>query len=452
MRRVSLQKLLRFFLCLSLAVIGSCEEEIKWTANDDAKNAPLPLSLRQRQQLLQLDQTIRSSPDPNGTLQQVAQQNGMSPQDLVNMLEKNARDLAQDPSLLQPTTVVSVISKALVTIGLVISQSAKKNPRSFALSVTLLLLIVYATIMIPRTGIHITKGTALFPPSQNYLQKLADSPTMERRPLSITHKNTKWDDLKLGNDGVEAHKLPHSSELKQAVSAQFTLAPEDFIDVDPEDEKDMDLMGEVLDLLFQSAAYVVTERQWTEFAPTNRPLKSACSGGKQGLLLVPGLGFMGRCGIVHYQITQQLETENRASVTWETHKGDFFDGQIHLEVQKCGSEVVLVAHLGVPKRGRKIKKAVAKKIVGDLIESLGTSTSQRARQNLARRSIGKRYKVASGQRASERRKSRFDREKAIEDMSEERRHRWQRGNPDAGRWRPSGDRMRSPDGGPSRGW
>jgi hypothetical protein len=99
-----------------------------------------------------------------------------------------------------------------------------------------------------------------------------------------------------------------------------------------------------------------------------------------------------------------------------------------------------------------MNKAVAKKVVSDLVESLGTSTSQRTRQHLARRSIGKRFKLASSQRASERRKSRFDREKKIEDMSEERRRKWQRGNPDAGRWRPTGDRMRSPGGGPSRSW
>jgi hypothetical protein len=30
-------------------------------------------------------------------------------------------------------------------------------------------------------------------------------------------------------------------------------------------------------------------------------------------------------------------------------------------------------------------------------------------------------------------------------MAEDRRRRWQRGNPDAGRWRPSGDRMKSPN-------
>ena len=457
--RVTRRTWLRFFVFLSLIVVGSCDEEIKWTPNDDAANAPLPLSMNQRQQLLQLDQAIRSSPDPNGTLQKVAEQNGMSPQDLVNMLDKNNRDLAQNPSLLRPTTFVSVISKAVATVGLVLSQAAKRNPRSFALSATLLLFLLYATIMIPRTGLHITKGTALFPPSQQYLQKLADSPALERRSLSILHPKTQWDDLPtMEQDGVEIHKLPKSSELTQAISAQFTLFPEEFFEAAGEEEldeeEDAKVKEDVLDLLFENAAYVVTERQWTEFTPSDHPLKLAGSGMKRGVLMVPGLGVMGRCGIVRYQITQQVETDNVASVTVATLKGDFFDGQLHLEARKVekGSKVVLVAHLGVPRRGRKMNKTVAKRVVSALVESMGTSTSQRVRQTLARRSIGKRFKVASSQRASERRRSRFDREKLIEDMSEERRRKWQRGNPNAGRWTPTGDRMRSPGGGPSRGW
>lgn len=452
--KIKLSSLLGLFLFLNSTIIGSCEEEkITWTPNEDAENAPLPLSMNQRKQLLQLEQAIRSSPDPNGTLEQVAQQNGMSPQDLVNMLEKNARDLSQDPSLLQPKTVVSVISKALATIGLVISQAAKKHPRSFTLSLSLLLLILYAKVMIPRTGLHVTQRTALFPPSQKYLQKLADYPRLEHRPLSIKSQKMKWDDLMLENDGVEVHKLSRSSELSQAVSAQISLVPEDLFEVDLEEENALDVMKEVLGLLFENAAYVLSERQWTEFAPTNRPLKSADSGKKHGVLMVPSLGSFGRCGIIRWQITQRIETDKVAGVTFATLKGNSFDGQIHLEARMRKSRVVIVAHLGVPKkRGRKIKKSVARKIVNDFVESLATSTSQRTRQNLARRSVGKRFKVASSQRASERRKSRSDREREIEEMSKERRRRWQRGNPDAGRWRPSGDRMRSPDGGPSRSW
>jgi len=464
---------LRFLLFFCLVVVGLCkEEEIKWTPNEDAENAPLPLSMNQRQQLLQLDQAIRSSPDPNGTLQKVAEKNGMSPQDLVNMLEKNNRDLAQNPSLLQPTTVVSFITKSFATLGYVILQIAKKNPKSFTVSITILIFLMYSMIMIPRTGIHITKGTTIFPPSQNYLQKLADIPGLERKSLSITNQKMKWDDLQLqgedngDGDGVEIHKLPKSSELSQAISGQYTLYPEDFYETEKDDDVDDDeedgeedtMKDNVLDLLFENAIYVLSERYWTEFAPTGQPLKSAESDRKKhGILLVPGLGILGRCGMVRYQITQQSERENIVSVTLTTLKGDFFDGQIHFEIQKkklkkSKRRIIINIHLGIPKRGRKINKKLGMKIVKDLMESVERSISQRVRQNLARRSVGKRFKMGSTQRAKERRKSRSDREKLIEDMAEDRRRKWQRGNPNAGRWTPTGDRMRNPSGGPSRSW
>jgi hypothetical protein len=442
---MNFHRMLRLILFLSVFVFGSCEEEIKWTPNEDAANAPLPLSMNQRQQLLQLDQTIRSSPDPNGTLQQVAEQNGMSPQDLVNMLEKNARDLAQDPSLIQPKTVVSVITKVLASVGVIISQSAKKNPRSFTLTVSILLLLIYSRIMIPRTGMHVSRGTTLFPPHQRYLQKLADSPTLERCPLSIQTKKTKWDDLKLESDGVEVHKLARSNELVQAVSAQFTLTIEDFVEEDDDEEEDLDAKEELLDLIFESASSTLLEREWTDFAPGSKPLKSAVSSKKHGVLMVPGLGAIGRYGLIRWQITQQLETDRDASVTLTSLKGDFFDGQIHLEARRYRSKVVLRAHLGVPKRGRKMNKKIASKVVNDLVESVERSISQRTRQSLARRSIGKRFKSASHARALERRSTRFDREKEIEEMAEDRRRRWQRTNPDAGRYRPSGHRQKSPN-------
>jgi hypothetical protein len=93
----------------------------------------------------------------------------------------------------------------------------------------------------------------------------------------------------------------------------------------------------MLDLLFENAAYIVTEQQWPDFSPSNCQLKMA------------GVSWLGQCGIVQqYQITQQLERDQVASVMLVTLKGNFFDGQIHLEAgqveEKEGSKkVVLLA-------------------------------------------------------------------------------------------------------------
>jgi hypothetical protein len=455
--------------------------------------------MKQRQQLLQLQQTIQTSPDPEGTLNQVAQANDMAPEELVNMLNKNARDLQQDPSLVQPTTIPSTIMKVLGSVGVVISQSARKNPRTFTVSSLALLFLLYATITIPRTGLHLSSGrslllsngpTTLFPSRQSYLQNLVDSSWVQNRPLSIKTKKTKWDDLTMPSTStstkedavlVHVHKLPRKSELSQAVSAQVSLSPDDYLhfldtqqfdddDDDDDDEKGQDDTEEqlaekkeqILELLFENAANALSSRQLTEFSPSDHtndnkkkkkqqhpPMRVVASSSsdrqKHGLFMVPGLGDYGRYGLVFWQVTRQLETDKDSSLTLTTLKGmGFFDGQIHCEIKKYRSKIVVTVHLAVPKRGRKISKAMATKIVDELAQSLSNSASQRTQQTLARRTQGKRFQSASHNRAQERRKSRFQREKQIEEMAEERRRKWQRTNPDAGRYRPSGDRQRSP--------
>ena len=133
-------------------------------------------------------------------------------------------------------------------------------------------------------------------------------------------------------------------------------------------------------------------------------------------------------------------------MTLTTLKGmGFFDGQIHFDMKKYRSKLVINVHLAVPKRGRKMGKVLASRIVQELADSLATSASRRTEQIVARQVQGKRFKSASHRRAKERRQSRFEREKLIEEMAEDRRRKWQRNNPDAGRYRPSGDRQRSPN-------
>eukprot|EP00934_Nitzschia_sp_Nitz4_P008607 Nitzschia sp. Nitz4//scaffold36_size144017//40195//41547//NITZ4_003076-RA/size144017-processed-gene-0.72-mRNA-1//-1//CDS//3329549426//8597//frame0 len=447
--RLSVYRIFVLLLALTATVVSG-EEEVTWTPNEDAQQPALPLSMRQRQQLLQLGEVIQSSPDPEGTLQQVAEQNGMSSSDLLAMLQKNAQDLQQDPSLIQPTTLKSALTKTLASLAVVISQTARKHPRSFALSISLLTFVLYASITIPRTGMHISRGTTLFQPSNKYINKLAQSPMLERRPLSIQSKKMQWDDLMLEEDGTHVHKLPRSSELSQAVSAQLTLFSRNFDNRPPSNDEEMDKIDtgdeddRIIESLFESAATVISERKWMEFPANKRSTLSATSN-RHGVLVVPGLGFLGRYGLVRWQVTHQLETHRHASSTLTSLKGDFFGGQIHIEAQKYRSKVLLAVHLAVPKRSRRMNKRIAQKLVDDLVKSLGVSVSQRCRRSLASQTMGRRFKEAGHAQASERRTVRFDREKKMEEMSDDRRRRWQRSNPNAGQYRPSGDRQRSPN-------
>ena len=459
-RRASLLYIL-LILVVNLVAPICAEEQIKWTANEDAESAPLPLSLKQRQQLLQLQEAIRTSPDPGATLEQVAQGNGMTPQELVNMLEKNARDLQQNPSLAEPRTIPKVAMKFVASVGVIISQAAKKHPQSFTIATATLLFLLYATITIPRTGMHISAGrklglskgpTCIFAPNQRYIQKLVDSPQLEKQALSVTAKKTKWDDLFLKEDGIEVHKLPRKSQLAQAVSVRVTLSADSLFEElgieDDQGEEADNRKDAALELLFEEALRLLSTRQLAGFSSVEYPLQVASSSDrkKYGILVVRGLGDFRRYGLIFWQVSRQMESDKDASLTLTTVQGKgFFDGQIHFEVKKYRSKVLIITHLVVPKRGRKIAKGKASEIVDALAQSLATSASQRTQQTLARQSQGRRFKSASQRRAAERRQSRFEREKLIEEMAEDRRRKWQRSNPDAGRYRPSGDRQRSPN-------
>ena len=60
---------------------------------------PLPQSLEQRKQLLELSVAIAQTPDPTSTLDHVAQQNGITANELGAMLERNVKDLQDSGQL-----------------------------------------------------------------------------------------------------------------------------------------------------------------------------------------------------------------------------------------------------------------------------------------------------------------------------------------------------------------
>lgn len=455
--------LYRALILLLLLIYVTSEEQIKSTANEDAENTALPLSTKQRRQLLQLQETIQTSPNPNETLQQAAEANNMQPQELVNMIEKNNRDLELNPSLVETTSIPKIVMKVLASLSVLVSQCAKAHPKMFGFTTVTLLLLLYAAIIVPRTGMHVSsnrsllsKGpTTIFPPPKQYLERLADSSKFEKRSLSVQAMKTKWDDLFLNEDGVKIHKLPRKSALAQAVSFQVSILPDSFITEPPNEELDdgdnqedkEQQKTEILELLFENASNLLSNRQLTEFSSEKHELKAVFSPDKKkhGILVVPSLGDFGRYGLVYYKVTHQMESHRDATLTLTALKRMGFDGQVQCHIRKYQNKIVVTAHLVVRKRGRKLPKVLATWIVTGLANSLSTSATKRTQQSLARQSQGKRFKSSSHRYAKERRTLRLKKEKDLEDMAEDRRRKWQRGNPNAGRYRPSGDRMRSPN-------
>jgi hypothetical protein len=495
----------------------AAEEQVKWTGNEERKS--LPLSMKQRQQLLKLQQTIQNSPDPQATLAQVAQANQMTPQELGDMLVQNHNDLQQNPNLLSSSSnvVTKVIWNAMASLTVLILTWAKQHPSLATLSSISILLVLYLALTIPRTGgvlsnsrggIWFSRGptTWLTPPTP-YLSKRLNrmEQVLEQRSVSVATKKTTWDDLVIVPDddknsnsnkkknaasssskddngvSIVVHKLRRGDELVQAITAQVSIRPTEFLkyisknnkeesnsnsnskDDNKNEEKETELPedGEeeewngLMDLLLEQAATVLSSRQLTEFVtdtplPTMKYVGGGVGRSKFGILVVPGIGDFRRRGLVHWQVTQQGESDEQASLTLTTLKGlSHWDGQLHFSVERTTQNqpprILLQVHFVVPRQGKKLSVRQAQRIAAALVHSWSTSTRRRTQLSLARQSQSSRFQGKAARRASERRHQRHQKEMDIEEMSEDRRRRWQRNNPDAGRYRPSGARQQSPN-------
>jgi len=500
----------------------SAEMEAKWTPNE--KDGPaLPLSMDQRQQLVQLQRAIKSAPDPNGTLEQVAQSNGMSATDLYQMIEKNAQDLQQDPQLLSElqsfaaqssssssvtNTIPNMIFRFTASFFIAIRQLAKKNPQAFTMTAIIGMLLFYTLLAIPRTGLHVSSGrtlflsngpTTIFDPPDRYVHKLIEKTATLKKlvapKLSIQTLKKDWDDLSQQmrressiddvlndddindtdddelalNGSVVIHKLNRKKELRQAFTAQFFLSPDKILNKFLLGETSEEISTErnsIIDFLRNDAAAILLERNVLEFpsSKSKDQLRSICGNGRNDdsddkdlcVVVVPGLGNFGLVkgyGLSYWMVTDQtgqIATSSLSlpsTLTLTTLKGKgFFDGQIHFDVRTDHDGMLIVqVSLAIPKGGRKISNKNGMRLVEEMARSILQSSSRRTQQRLARQSQGKRFKESGRSRATNRRQQRFERERLLEEMAEDRRRRWQKKNPDAGHYRPSGRRMLSPN-------
>jgi Na+-transporting NADH:ubiquinone oxidoreductase subunit NqrC len=458
------------FLGLLLLLFCStiiADTEVTWTPNED-REAPLPLSTNQMQQLAQLEDVILKSPDPEATLNQAAQANNMDPMDLLDLLERNHRSMEEAgvlPAAGGAPSRQRNVWKIFTSLGVVIAQSASKNPKAFSLIATSLLLITYAAISAPRNGLVlsssrglISKGpTTMWSPPVRYVDQLLESPRFLNRRVSFSSKQA-WQALNPlldDEDGAVWHKLPKKTkakaDLQQAASSQVTihLSDFDFQEVSDKDDENEEAEQQLLDLCFEHASNVLSDRQLTEWArPPNslRLIPQKDSQKQHAVLIVRKMGDWGRYGLLPLQVVDQQEGDDDVvSLTFSTLKGSHWDGQIHVEITKTAKDLVVQVHLLVPRKGQKVPRKTAMSIVEGISQSVALSAKTRTKQSLARRSQSSRFQGKAHSRAAERRKTRFNKEKELEEMSEDRRRRWQRQNPDAGRYRPSGDRMRSPN-------
>ena len=467
---------LLLYLVLSLLTNSSVATEITYTPNEqDGTNnsGPLPLSQAQRDQLTQLEQAIVQSPDPQATLLKVAQSNNMDPQDLVNMLERNRSDMAQASGgggILSarrvqgwPQQIVKVVS----AVGVVVSQLAAKNPRAFSILAVTLLCLIYIGLNAPRNGVVVSNHSGLLSkghttwwlPPPKYVDRVMDSRQFATKVPSIadkarlTLKGNLDDDAGVLDDGVQWHaKFGRKATLSSASVAQVTILLDDLIPesiLEDQAESDVEaIREEVAHILYEDAALnVLASRRFSEFTDTKvRFQTSKDDRGRHGILVIPKSGDWGRYGLQPLKVVHQSEGAVRSQITYSTLKGGVFDAQVLVVVERAryGNVIVRVEAL-VPKKGRRLPKKVATLMVSSLCSSIVRSIQTEANQRLARQLQGKRFGEKAKGRAEERRHLRHEKEKELESMAEDRRLRWQRSNPDAGRYRPSGHRLKSPN-------
>jgi uncharacterized protein (UPF0548 family) len=445
---------------LLIYLVGATE--VKYTPNEQ-DDGPLPLSQSQRQQLLQLEQAIAQSLDPQATLLQVAEANNMDPQDLVDMLERNRRDLAAGGDA--PRQLVAwpqQVLKLLGSIGVILSQAASKNPKVFSTLTLSLLCLIYVGIMAPRTGLLVSSNsgflsrghTTWFLPPTRYVDRFLESHHYAEKGFSVKEKKLHLGDLELSGDDNCVQwldKFGRTSALKVAATSRVTIRSSNYIPhglLDGEEDTEDDAVHEfVTSIVFEQAVNILSSRRFTEF--TDSMIRFQSSHDKRqrsAVLVIPSSGDWGRFGLQPLRVTHQSEDETCIDLTYSTLKGGVFDGQIQFSAKQVESgDVVLQVSILIPRKSRKLGEKLSIRLVKTLSDSIERSILTEAKKLMARQVQGKRFKEKAKSRASERRHFRFEKEKQLEEMAEDRRRRWQRTNKDTGRYRPSGHRMKSPN-------
>ncbi len=503
-------------LSLSQGIAKVSALEAKFTPAPDkdtgSTDGPLPLSQNQRNQLLQLDQQIAQSANPQETLQKVAESNGMSANELGDLLMRNRRDMQMAgggggggggfgvaDSL--PRKMLRLIS-TMFLIGL---KSASAHPRSAIITGLLLFSMLYIFLSAPRTGIVLSTGNGIFsschttflPPPTRYLSKYVNKvshksslpDTVKAGSLSRIFTDDNIDDI--GDDGVQIKKL--TKDEKKKLSQVLTIKKELPFAVLLPSEEELELMheketghlneGEVdensmamvedkawehaIDLTYTSACRIINKRRFSEFVPSpanqlriySEPRKSETHKDIAALAM-KSMGNYRRFGIQPLRVASEFESDTVKSVVYYTLKGGRFDGELKISIVRSeegdddneGAEpsVVLTATLLVPKKGRSMKTKMGAKMLSLLVESIAISSITEAKQILSRELQSTIYRGRAKTRAAEKRHIAFENMKKMEEMAAERRRKWIRNNPGTSGYRPSGHMMRGPGGGPAR--
>jgi len=324
-----------FFQCtLHLPTASAIEATFTPNPADSVENGgtggPLPVSMQQRRQLLELEAAIVNSQDPSGTLSHVAGQNGMSPEELAGMLDRNRNDL-QDSGQLEgmvgevnaslqaqqggggggggamsgsiPRRVLSLVVSIFAALAKTASVQISRNPKQ---STVLAMILVFTFLSVhnaPKNGIVISSGsfppfsgghTTVLEPPIDYLERACVN-SWEKggwesslpEPMEIQSKKSSKSKKKSpqvvggvgmtgsleldASDAEEGEVTVETSRSKEEGFALVTTA-QTFITMDNNDEggqEDEEDEEEARDCMYESITAIFQERKFSEFIPGN---------------------------------------------------------------------------------------------------------------------------------------------------------------------------------------
>ncbi|KAK1748037.1 hypothetical protein QTG54_002000 [Skeletonema marinoi] len=228
------------------------------------------------------------------------------------------------------------------------------------------------------------------------------------------------------------------------VASAYKLIPAS--DSDDEDDLEQEYMEESVKSIF-------LERKFSEFIPgSSQPLKFrsflvAAEGSDEdddvvegALMVMKMLGDFGRYGIEPMCFSYELEEEEDDDpmthcVAYHTLKGGHFDGELKFSLEQTEGGIVVSVTLAIPQGGRAPPERLAKAMVSSMTESIVESSRIRTKQTLSRRSQSQLYRARASGSATLKRHLRYEQEKSQEEMAKDRKRKWKRNNPDAGRYR-----------------
>lgn len=478
--------------------------EATFTAAPDkdtgSTDGPLPQSQNQRNQLSQLYQQIASSPNPQETLQKVAEGNGMTAQELGDLLMRNERDMqmaaggsggmAGGAINSLPRRMIRLFSTLVVLVG----KSASAHPRSSSVISLALIVILYIALSAPRTGVMLSTKPGMFssghstllPPPSKYLSNYLESDTFQNMQRKVPKSAKEGSLIQLfrpsteEEQGVFVEKLSskQKKKLSLAVSAKKKVpfevllpSEEELEDMyEPNDEEDrqealMELEDKAWEdtmiLAFAATENVLSGRRYSEYIPPSSNYLRFYSSPRnsKAVFVMKCLGDLGKFGLQPLHVVKEHQSDFEKSILYSTLCNGHFDGEIEVKVEKAGGfqdeeeerKVVVTVTLLVPAKGRKMKKKLASTFVENLAESIATSAMTEAKKTLSRKRSSASYRGRVNKKASSKRHLAHDTLTKMEEMAAERRRRWQRSNLNAGSYRPSGQMHRNAlAGGPSR--